>query len=81
MKNSHLFDRIRFRGRPQAHPDSVWLNHLHFNDIRRQGKRPMLYSRWGGLGNHRCYVGFSGDAYAYVSHLNLTSAPPVAPSR
>jgi len=41
----------------------TWLNHLHFNDIKRKGKRPMLYSRWGGLGNHRYYVGFSGDTY------------------
>jgi alpha-glucosidase len=40
-----------------------WLNHLHFNDIRRKGERPMLYSRWGGLGNHRYYIGFSGDTY------------------
>ncbi len=40
-----------------------WLNHLHFNDIKRKGERPMLYSRWGGLGNHRYYVGFSGDTY------------------
>ncbi len=40
-----------------------WLNHLHFNDITRKGVRPMLYSRWGGLGNHRYYIGFSGDTY------------------
>ena len=39
----------------------LWLNHLHFNDSTRRGKRPMLYSRWGGLGNHRNYIGFSGD--------------------
>jgi len=41
-----------------------WLNHLHFHDSTRRGKRPMLYSRWGGLGNHRYYIGFSGDTYA-----------------
>ena len=40
-----------------------WINHLHFQDSRRRGQRPMLYSRWGGLGNHRCYIGFSGDTY------------------
>jgi alpha-glucosidase len=29
---------------------------------RRDGhRRPMLYSRWGGLGNHRYPIGFSGD--------------------
>jgi alpha-glucosidase len=40
-----------------------WINHLHFHDSTRRGQRPMLYSRWGGLGNHRYYVGFSGDTY------------------
>lgn len=38
-----------------------WLNHLHFQDSTRRGQRPMLYSRWGGLGNHRYHIGFSGD--------------------
>jgi alpha-glucosidase len=41
-----------------------WLNHLHFLDSARRGRRPMLYSRWGGLGNHRYYIGFSGDTYS-----------------
>ncbi|MEA3339064.1 MAG: glycoside hydrolase family 31 protein, partial [Chloroflexota bacterium] len=41
----------------------IWINHLHFQDSTRRGKRPMLYSRWGGLGNHRYPIGFSGDAY------------------
>lgn len=40
-----------------------WLNHLHFRDSTRRGTRPLLYSRWGGLGNHRYPIGFSGDAY------------------
>jgi hypothetical protein len=40
-----------------------WLNHLHFADSARRGCRPMLYSRWGGLGNHRYQIGFSGDTY------------------
>lgn len=38
-----------------------WLNHLHYHDLTRGGKRGMLYSRWGGLGNHRYPIGFSGD--------------------
>ncbi len=41
-----------------------WLNHLHFRDSTRRGTRPMLYSRWGGLGNHRYPIGFSGDTYS-----------------
>jgi alpha-glucosidase (family GH31 glycosyl hydrolase) len=39
-----------------------WLNHLHFYDKARDGKtRPFIFSRWGGLGNHRYPIGFSGD--------------------
>jgi alpha-glucosidase len=39
----------------------VWLNHIHFQDTARHGGRRMVYSRWGGLGNHRYQTGFSGD--------------------
>ena len=39
-----------------------WLNHLHYLDLARDGhKRPFIFSRWGGLGNHRYPIGFSGD--------------------
>lgn len=48
-----------------------WINHLHFNDIKRRGIRPMLYSRWGGLGNHRYYIGFSGDTYVTWESLQF----------
>jgi alpha-glucosidase (family GH31 glycosyl hydrolase) len=43
--------------------DPLWaLNHLHFHDLGRDGrKRPFVFSRWGGLGNHRYPIGFSGD--------------------
>ncbi len=42
-----------------------WLNHLHFYDLGRNGrKRPFIFSRWGGLGNHRYPIGFSGDTRA-----------------
>jgi len=41
----------------------TWINHIHFQDSARCGRRPMLYSRWGGLGNHRYPIGFSGDTY------------------
>ena len=49
----------------------LWLNHLHFNDSTRRGRRPMLYSRWGGLGNHRYQIGFSGDTYVAWSALQF----------
>lgn len=40
-----------------------WINYCFFSDMERAGKRrPLLYHRWGGLGNHRYQVGFSGDA-------------------
>jgi alpha-glucosidase len=38
-----------------------WLNYVHFTDQVREGKRPLLFGRWGGLGNHRYQIGFSGD--------------------
>ena len=38
-----------------------WLNYVHFTDQQRQGHRPLLFHRWGGLGNHRYQIGFSGD--------------------
>ncbi len=42
-----------------------WLNHLHFYNPRRDaehpGKRPLILSRWPGLGGHRTPIGFSGD--------------------
>ena len=41
-----------------------WLNHLHFYDLgRNAGKRPFVFSRWGGLGSHRTPIGFSGDTF------------------
>ena len=39
-----------------------WLNYCFFSDMERYGnQRPMLYHRWGGMGNHRYQIGFSGD--------------------
>lgn len=41
-----------------------WLNYVFFTDMERTSPyRPLLYHRWGGLGNHRYQVGFSGDTY------------------
>ena len=42
--------------------DPLWmLNHFHFLDNGRDGKRPMTFSRYAGPGSHRYPVGFSGD--------------------
>jgi alpha-glucosidase (family GH31 glycosyl hydrolase) len=51
-----------------------WLNHLHFYDLGRdETKRPFIFSRWGGLGNHRYPIGFSGDTV--VSWESLAFQP------
>ena len=51
--------------------DPLWmLNHLHYYDLGRDGrKRPFVFSRWGGLGNHRYPIGFSGDTLVRWSAL------------
>lgn len=42
--------------------DPLWiLNHYHSEDIARNGKRPLILSRYAGLGSHRYPLGFSGD--------------------
>jgi len=46
---------------------TIWLNKLRLTDKARRAesgeasKRSMVLARWGGLGNHRYQVGFSGD--------------------
>jgi alpha-glucosidase (family GH31 glycosyl hydrolase) len=51
-----------------------WLNYVFFTDMERRGKdRPLLYHRWGGLGNHRYQIGFSGDAISKWSTLGFES--------
>ena len=49
-----------------------WLNYTTFTDMERNREtRPMLYHRWGGLGNHRYQIGFSGDTYISWSSLDF----------
>ena len=48
-----------------------WLNYVFYTDMQRQGlSRPLLYHRWGGLGNHRYQIGFSGDVVISWNSLN-----------
>ena len=50
----------------------LWmLNHLHIIDIMRNGKRPMFFSRYCGLGAHRYPVGFSGDTITTWESLDF----------
>jgi alpha-glucosidase len=46
-----------------------WLNYVHFTDQQREEKRPLLFHRWGGLGNHRYQIGFSGDSISVWDSL------------
>ena len=49
-----------------------WLNHLSFHDLGREGKkRPFTFSRYGGLGNHRYPIGFSGDTRSSWDSLSF----------
>jgi alpha-glucosidase (family GH31 glycosyl hydrolase) len=43
--------------------DPLWmLNHLHYLDSARQGRWPLILSRYAGIGSHRYPIGFSGDS-------------------
>lgn len=49
-----------------------WINYAFFTDMEKNREtRPMLYHRWGGLGNHRYQVGFSGDAVVSWKSLDF----------
>lgn len=49
-----------------------WINYSFFTNMEKnRDTRPMLYHRWGGLGNHRYQVGFSGDAVVSWKSLDF----------
>ncbi|MFK7800977.1 MAG: TIM-barrel domain-containing protein, partial [Anaerolineae bacterium] len=62
--------------------DPLWmLNHMHYMDLmRKQDSRPLIFSRWHGLGNHRYPIGFSGDTFvtweslAFQPYFTATAA-------
>lgn len=52
--------------------DPLWaLNHYHFLDNRRKDKRPLVLSRYAGVGSHRYPLGFSGDTVVSWSTLKF----------
>lgn len=58
-----------------------WLNHTFFNNMKsKSAGRPLIFHRWGGLGNHRYQIGFSGDSYStwktldYMPYFTSTAA-------
>ncbi|MET0864118.1 MAG: TIM-barrel domain-containing protein [Nakamurella sp.] len=52
--------------------DPLWmLNHFHFQDNARDGKRPLTFSRYAGPGSHRYPIGFSGDTVISWASLDF----------
>ena len=52
--------------------DPLWmLNHFHFLDSGRDGRRPLTFSRYAGPGSHRYPVGFSGDSVISWASLDF----------
>ncbi len=52
--------------------DTLWmLNHLHFLDSGREGKTPLTFSRYAGIGSHRYPIGFSGDTVTTWESLDF----------
>ena len=52
--------------------DPLWaLNHYHFLDSARGEKRPLILSRYSGLGSHRYPLGFSGDTIVTWKSLDF----------
>jgi hypothetical protein len=62
--------------------DPLWLiNHLHFLDLGRDGRRrPFIFSRWGKEGHQRYPIGFSGDTYRTWETLRFESYMTAAAS-
>ncbi len=52
--------------------DPLWmLNHLHYEDSKRNGKRGLTFSRYAGIGSHRYPIGFSGDTVVTWESLDF----------
>ena len=52
--------------------DPLWLlNHFHYHDSCRDGKRGMILSRYSGWGSQRYPLGFSGDTVATWASLDF----------
>ncbi|MDD3946398.1 MAG: glycoside hydrolase family 31 protein [Clostridia bacterium] len=52
--------------------DPLWaLNHYHMLNSSRGNKKPLVLSRYSGLGSHRYPLGFSGDTFVYWKVLDF----------
>lgn len=62
--------------------DPLWgLNHFHYLDLaRKKSARPLILSRYAGIGSHRYPLGFSGDSLVtwhvlrYIPYYTATSS-------
>ncbi|MDO8121561.1 glycoside hydrolase family 31 protein [Isoptericola sp. b490] len=61
--------------------DPLWmLNHFHYLDNARDGRRGLTFSRYAGPGSHRYPIGFSGDtviswaSLAFQPHFTATAS-------
>jgi len=62
--------RYRETGLECIHP--LWMvNHTHYLASKREGKRGMIFSRFGGYGSQRYPIGFSGDTYITWASLDF----------
>eukprot|EP00928_Gymnodinium_smaydae_P019955 TRINITY_DN17695_c0_g1_i1.p1 TRINITY_DN17695_c0_g1~~TRINITY_DN17695_c0_g1_i1.p1 ORF type:complete len:875 (-),score=72.71 TRINITY_DN17695_c0_g1_i1:168-2792(-) len=70
---------LDYPGRPthltdwdQQEPASLyWSNRMFADRARLKGKRPVILARYGGLGQHRDGLGFSGDSFQEFSTLQF----------
>lgn len=60
-QQNYLMDHVP--GIP-GQPILPWLNRLYFEDSKRGGREGMIYSRYGGLGDQKYPIFFSGDTAA-----------------
>jgi hypothetical protein len=63
-------------GLPALHAENIlfWMNRAYFQHTAREGKRGMSFSRWGGWGDHRHPIHFSGDVHTGWDALAFTVA-------
>jgi len=49
----------------------LWLNRFYFEAAKRaqDGRRPLILSRWGGIGSHKYPIQFSGDTHSSFETL------------
>ncbi len=50
------------KGTKMAH--IPWLNYCYYHHLEKNGARGLSYSRWGGFGDHKHPIHFSGDTWA-----------------